>query len=132
MVDETPRLSALAEDGAAAGTGTPPIVVTALVAEAIRPDGGWVTVGQTPEGLWVILARLGASAWVRLFSSREEAMARFLDYANLPLGPGGEIRPILRLVVHRPEAFRPPSREAWRRIGGERWIARRDGSHESA
>jgi len=28
------------------------------------------------------------------------------------------IVPTLRLVVHRPEAFRPPSREAWRRIGG--------------
>jgi len=132
MVGETPRISALAEEGAAVGTGIPLIVVTALAAEAIRPDGGWVAVGQTPEGLWVILARLGASAWVRLFSSREEAMARFLDYANLPLGPDGEIRPTLRLVVHRPDAFRPPSREAWRRIGGERWIAREDGSHESA
>jgi hypothetical protein len=132
MVDETPRLFALAEEGAAAGTGTPLIVVTALVAEAIRPDGGWVAVGQTPEGLWVILARLGTSAWVRFFSSREEAMARFLEYANLELGLDGEIRPTLRLVVHRPDAFRPPSREAWRRIGGEQWIARREGSHERA
>jgi hypothetical protein len=132
MVDETPRISALAEEGATAGTGTPLIVVTALVAEAIRPDGGWVAVGQTPEGLWVVLARLGTSAWVRFFRDPEEAMARFLDYANLPLGPGGEIRPTLRLVVHRPDAFRPPSREAWRRIGGEQWIARRDGYHESA
>jgi hypothetical protein len=108
------------------------IHAVALVAEAIRPDGGWVGIGPTPEGLWVVLARLGASAWVRLFSSREEAMARFLDYANLELGPDGEIRTTLRLVVHRPDAFRPPSREAWRRIGGERWIAREDGSHERA
>ena len=96
------------------------IHTVALIAEAIRPDGGWVSIGPTPEGLWVVLARLGASAWVRFFSSREEAMARFLDYANLELGPDGEIRPTLRLVVHRPEGFRPPSREAWRRIGGER------------
>lgn len=97
------------------------IHTVALVAEAIRPDGGWVGIGPTPEGPWVVLARLGASAWVRFFSSQEEAMARFLDYANLELGPGGEIRPTLRLVVHRPEAFRPPSKETWRRIGGERW-----------
>jgi hypothetical protein len=55
------------------------IHTVALVAEAIRPDGGWVSIGPTPEGLWVVLARLGASAWVRFFSSREEAMARFLD-----------------------------------------------------
>jgi hypothetical protein len=108
------------------------IHAVALVAEAIRPDGGWVAVGPTPEGLWVVLARLGASAWVRFFRDPEEAMARFLDYANLPLGPDGEIRPTLRLIVHHPEAFRPPSREAWRRIGGERWIAREDGSHERA
>jgi len=108
------------------------IHTVALVAEAIRPDGGWVGIGPTPEGLWVVLARLGASAWVRFFSSQEEAMTRFLDYANLPLGPGGEIRPTLRLVVHRPADFCPPSREAWRRIGGEQWIARRDGSHEGA
>jgi hypothetical protein len=108
------------------------IHTVALVAEAIRPDGGWVGIGPTPEGPWVVLARLGASAWVRFFSSREEAMARFLDYANLELGPDGEIRPTLRLVVHRPGDFRPPSREAWRRIGGEQWNARRDGSHERA
>jgi hypothetical protein len=132
MVDETPRLSALAEEGAAAGAGTPMIVAAALVAEAIRPDGGWVAVGQTPGGLWVVLARLDASAWVRFFSSQEEAMARFLEYANLELGLDGEIRPTTRLVVRRPADFRPPSREAWRRIGGERWIARREGSHERA
>jgi hypothetical protein len=96
------------------------IHTVALIAEAVRPDGGWVAVGPTPEGLWVVLARLGASAWVRFFRDPEEAMARFLDYANLELGPGGELAPTLRLVVHRPEAFRPPSREAWRRIGGER------------
>jgi hypothetical protein len=96
------------------------IHVVALLAEAVRPDGGWVAVGPTPEGLWVVLARLGASAWVRFFSSREEAMARFFDYANLPLGPDGELSPTPRLVVHRPEGFRPPSKETWRRIGGER------------
>ena len=96
------------------------IHVVALIAEAVRPDGDPAAVGPTPEGLWIVLARLGASAWVRLFRDSEEAMARFLDYANLPLGPDGEIRPTLRLVVHRPEAFRPPSREVWRRIGGER------------
>ena len=113
--------------------GGPAMIHTVvLAAEAIRPDGGWVAVGQTPEGLWVVLARLRASAWARFFSSREEAMTRFLDYANLPLGPDGEIRPTLRLVVHRPGDFRPPSREAWRRIGGEQWIANGDGSHESA
>jgi hypothetical protein len=71
------------------------IHTVALVAEAIRPDGGWVGIGPTPEGLWIVLARLGASAWVRFFRDSEEAMARFLDYANLPLGPGGEIRPTL-------------------------------------
>jgi hypothetical protein len=108
------------------------IYTVVLAAEAIRPDGGWVAVGQTPEGLWVVLARLGASAWVRFFSSQEEAMARFLEYANLELGLDGEIRPTTRLVVRRPADFRPPSREAWRRIGGERWIARREGSHERA
>jgi hypothetical protein len=108
------------------------IRAVALVAEAIRPDGGWVAVGPTPEGLWVVLARLDASAWVRFFSSQEEAMARFLEYANLELGLDGEIRPTTRLVVRRPADFRPPSREAWRRIGGERWIARREGSHERA
>jgi len=107
MVGETPRISALAEEGAAVGTGIPLIVVTALAAEAIRPDGGWVAVGQTPEGLWVILARLGASAWVRLFSSREEAMARFLDYANLPLGPGLE---------GAPEGLRERARRALARL----------------
>jgi hypothetical protein len=80
----------------------------------------------------VVLARLDASAWVRFFSSQEEAMARFLEYANLELGPDGEIRSTTRLVVRRPADFRPPSREAWRRIGGERWIARREGSHERA
>jgi len=96
----------------------PMIYAMQLIAEAIRPDGGWVGLGETPEGLRVILARLGASAWVRIHRDPEEATARFLDYANLPPGPDGEIRPTLRLVVHRPEAFRPPSREAWRRIGG--------------
>jgi hypothetical protein len=120
MVGETPRISALAEGGAAAGAGTSLVVAAALVAEAIRPDGGWAAVGQTLEGLWVVLARLDASAWARFFSSREEAMARFLEYANLELGPDGEIRPTTRLVVRRPADFRPPSREAWRRIGGER------------
>jgi len=94
------------------------IYTIALIAEAVRPDGGWVGIGQTPEGLWILLARLGNSAWVRLFRDREEAMARFCDYANLEIGPEGVIVPTLRLVVHRPEAFRPPSREAWRRIGG--------------
>jgi hypothetical protein len=94
------------------------IHVVALIAEAIRPDGGWVGIGPTPEGLWVVLARLGASAWVRFFRDPEEAMARFLDYANLELGPDGEIRPTLRLVVHRPADFQLPSQETWRRIGG--------------
>ncbi len=97
----------------------PMIYAMQLIAEAVRPDGGWVGVGQTPEGLWILLARLGNSAWVRFFRSWEEGMARFCDYANLEISPSGEIQPTLRLVVHRPEAFRPPSREAWRRIGGE-------------
>ena len=69
----------------------PMIYALQLIAEAVRPDGGWVGLGETPEGLRVILARLGASAWVRFFRDREEAMARFLDYANLEISPSGEI-----------------------------------------
>jgi hypothetical protein len=94
------------------------IHTVALMAEAIRPDGGWVGVGPTPEELWVVLARLGASARARFFRDSEGAMACFLEYANLELGLDGEIQPTTRMVVRRPDAFQPPSREAWRRIGG--------------
>lgn len=86
-----------------------------LVAEAVRPDGGWVGLGMSWDGRGVLLARLGRTVWIREGEFRE-ALLRFLDWGNLPVRDG-EMAPTLRLVVHDPSRFRVPPPEALRRVG---------------
>lgn len=77
-----------------------------LIAEAIRPDGGWVAVGEPLQGdQWIVVARLGRSVWIRK-ARPDQAVARFLDWGNLRADGEGLIVPDGRLVVHDPSRFR--------------------------
>ncbi|WP_322797695.1 hypothetical protein [Thermoflexus sp.] len=94
----------------------PSLDLVSLIAEAIRPDGGWVAIGERLEGSRVVIARLGQTVWIRELPP-DLATARFLEWGNLRLNGDGEPAPTLRLVVHDPQRFRIPPREVLRRIG---------------
>lgn len=109
---------------ARAKSGGETVIIADLIAEAVHRSGRrWVGIGIGGDERWVVISRSGTGVWIYSYPDSDMALARFFEHANIsPFS--GRVPDGVELIVHHPDMFRPPSQEAWRRIGGQHAVDR--------